>query len=105
MDIISAFGGWCGGTGFWQGGPGPQGWMPFHFGGIFQILVIGLIGRVGATTHLDRLVLGLLVFLVARMFRQQDATGEASPREILKRRYASGEIDKETFHKIRDELK
>ncbi len=88
MDIISAFGGWCGGTGFWQGGPGPQGWMPFHFGGIFQILVIGLI-----------------VFLVARMFRQKDATGEASPQEILKRRYASGEIDKETFHNIRDELK
>ena len=90
MEFFSALGGWCGGTGLWQNGGmgGWQGWMPFHFGGIFQILIIGLI-----------------IFFVARMVRKPTTTtGAPLPRDILKRRYASGEIDKETYDRMKDEL-
>jgi len=91
MEILSAFGNWCGGPGFWQhgGGPGMSSWMPFHFGGIFQILIIGLI-----------------IYFIARMFRNPaTATGAPSPHDVIKRRYAAGEIDKETFDRMKDELK
>ncbi|MBI9080137.1 MAG: SHOCT domain-containing protein [Pseudodesulfovibrio sp.] len=91
MEILSAFGNWCGGTGFWQGS-GASGWhggMPFHFGGILQIMVIGLI-----------------IYFFARMFRHTATTnGAQSPHDILKNRYAAGEIDKETFVRMKDELK
>ena len=91
MEILSAFGNWCGGTGFWQGGAGHGmvSWMPFHFGGIFQILIIGLI-----------------IYFTIRMFRNPITPSETpSPHEILKGRYAAGEIDKETFNRMTDDLK
>lgn len=90
MEFLSVFGNWCGGAGLWQsGGHGWQGWLPFHFGGIFQILIIGMI-----------------IFFAVRMFRTPASnTGAPSPHEVLKRRYAVGEIDKATFDRMKDDIK
>lgn len=89
MDFLTSFNGWCNGAGFWHGGSsGMAGWMPFHFGSIFQLLLIGL-----------------LIYFVYRMVRKPETASGPSPQDILKRRYASGEIDKETYDRMRDELK
>lgn len=90
MDYLATFGQWCGGPGFFQGGPGGGwgSWLPFHMGGIFQLLIIGLI-----------------IYFVARLFRNRTGTTAAEgPHDILKRRYAAGEIDSETYERMRDEL-
>ncbi|TIH13546.1 hypothetical protein D0S45_14635 [Marinifilum sp. JC120] len=90
MEFISALSSWCGGPGFGHGaGYGMSSWMPFHFGGILQLIVIGLI-----------------IYFTVRMFRKAD-TGPSAPsaQDVLKRRYASGEIDEETYRRMKDELK
>lgn len=89
MDFTTAFSGWCGGPGLWHGSGGGMFGFGFPFGGIIQILLIGMI-----------------IFFVARTFRGPTSnTGAPSPQDIIKRRYAAGEIDKETFDRMRDELK
>lgn len=78
--------------GFMHGGGG-GGWFMGGFGSLFGLLVIGL-----------------LVYLVIRLF--QGATPGPGARrdredsmEILKRKYANGEISTEEFRKIRSLLK
>lgn len=90
MEFISALSNWCSGLGFGHGaGYGMGGWMPFHFGGIFQLIVIGLI-----------------IYFTACMFRKPDTgTGAPSAQDILKKRYAAGEIDEETYSRMKDDLK
>jgi len=91
MDF-SSFSNWCGGPGFWQGGGGGGwgGWMmPFHFGGIFQLLIIGLI-----------------IYFTVRMFRKPTrAAGPDSAEESLRQRFAMGEIDAQTYESMKKELK
>lgn len=45
----------------------------------------------------------LAVLVVARGSRDPSARGE-SPRDVLKRRYASGEIDRETYQRMLRDL-
>ncbi len=80
MDIFNAMPGWCGRAG-WFGG------MGFHFNDIFQILILGMI-----------------IFLTIRLFRKNTVTGP-SAEDILKQRYASGEIDKDTFRAMKEDLR
>lgn len=89
MDYLNALKGWCGGAGFWSIGDthGWHGWPPFHFGGIFQLIIIGI-----------------FIYLIARIFRRPAATGPSSPQEVLRRRYALGEIDQKTFERMKNEL-
>jgi len=89
MDIMGAFNSWCSGPGFGQGsGYGMSSWMPFHFSGIFQLLIIGAI-----------------IYFTVRMFRKPaTSSGPDSPSDILKRRYAAGEIDKQTYRTMKEEL-
>ncbi|WP_432735667.1 SHOCT domain-containing protein [Maridesulfovibrio sp. FT414] len=64
-------------------------WMPFHFGGILQLVVIGLI-----------------IYFTVRMFRSPASGHETSSAyDILRNRYASGEIDEQTYRRMKDELK
>lgn len=88
MEFLTSLNGWCSGPGFWHGGSGMGSWLPFHFGSIFQILLIGLV-----------------IYFMVRMVRKPESAGGPSPHDILKRRYASGEIDKEAYDRMRDELK
>lgn len=91
MEFLNAFGNWCPGPGLWQAGghPGWSGWMPFPFGGIIQLLIIGLI-----------------IYFTVRLFRKPAThTGPATSEDILKRRFANGEIDEQTFKTMRDALK
>lgn len=96
MDFLTAFNNWCTGAGFWHGGGQGMtgmgsfgGWMPFHFGGIFQLLIIGLI-----------------IYFTVRLLRKPATNaGPEAPEDILKRRYAAGEIDIATYRSMKDELK
>jgi len=87
MDFQSAFNFVCGGPGYWHG----SGWMsslPFHFGGFFSILLFGA-----------------LIFFLLRTLRTsvRDDVVPAS-EEVLKRRYAAGEIDRDTYRRMMDEI-
>jgi len=73
-------------------GPG-QGWFMGGFGSLFGLLLMGL-----------------LILLVVRLF-QGASSGSSARRdsedsmEILKRKYANGDISTEEFRKIRSLLK
>ncbi len=74
--------------GYW----GNYGWG-MGFGWIFIILFRVLV------------ILGI-VYLVQKMIRSAGKPkGEETPLDILKRRYAKGEISKEEFERMRDDLK
>ncbi len=89
MDFTSAFGIGCGGPGVWHGGGTWMGGFSFPFGGIIQLLLIGMI-----------------VYFIVRTFHHPATnTGAPSPHDVLKRRYAAGEIDQETFARMKEELK
>ena len=84
-----------GGAGYGAGtGPG-QGWcgmgtfMGFPGGGLVMLLVVAM-----------------AVYLVVRLIRPGTPRGPApeTPLDILRRRYASGEIDQETFERMKREL-
>lgn len=91
MDFLS-FSNWCNGPGYWQGGGGGgwSGWMmPFHFGGILQLVILGLI-----------------VYFTVRMFRKPtSAAGPDSAEATLRERFAMGEIDAQTYESMRKELR
>jgi putative membrane protein len=97
-------GGWLlgsqlGGTGCWQSGFGMTGnygspWGMHTFGGgILMFLFWGVI--IGG--------IALLVVGLARQGTRAVDRGE-SPLEILKRRYASGEIDRDEFERMKELL-
>ncbi|MBI5634552.1 MAG: SHOCT domain-containing protein [Nitrospirae bacterium] len=64
-------------------------WMFFHF--IFWILVI--IG-----------VVLLIVWIVRQPHRYERGHGEESPLDVLRKRYARGEISKEEFERIKKDI-
>ena len=51
------------------------------------------------------LIIALVVFAVRSLINaNQNSNNKETPMEILKRRYASGEIDQEEFNKRKKEL-
>ncbi|MEF2232233.1 MAG: hypothetical protein V3571_14970 [Pseudodesulfovibrio sp.] len=89
MDFLSAFNIGCG-TGYWHGsGAGWMGVFPFHFGGLVPLLLLGLV----------------IFFLLRTLRTPARETVTSSTEDVLKRRYAAGEIDRDTFLRMRDELK
>jgi len=75
-----------------MGGPGGGWWPMMHlgFGGMLMwIIFIGLIG--------------LLIYLFVRASKGGDRTAE-TPLEILKKRYARGEITKEDFDRVKKDI-
>jgi putative membrane protein len=85
-----------------QGGYGPHmmmGWyghprgMGLFGGGLLMLVLFGVIA-------------GAVVLLVVGFAGRKQKASEAvpTPLEILKRRYASGEIDREEFERMREEL-
>lgn len=52
------------------------------------------------------LMIGVLVFIAVQFSRQRKLTeSNETPLDILKRRYASGEINKEEFDSLKSDLK
>lgn len=101
MDFLSTFGTWCTpgawhGTwhGSWTGG-GWSGFLPFHLGPLMQIALVALVA-----------------YVIYRRFRTPAAAtrradqtpARETPEDILKRRYALGELDRETFERMKSDL-
>ncbi len=92
-------GGWLWGRSYSGYGHGMMGAYGFPFGmhtfggGILMLLVWGL-------------ALGGGVLLIAGLVRREEASRSQAeaPLEILKRRYARGEIDRQEFERIREML-
>ena len=87
----------CTGGGYY-GSQGPGGWGPmmyygFGYGGMF-IWIIFLI------------VIGFLIYFIikAQKTKSQTPTQNESPLDILKRRYAKGEIAKEEYERMKKDL-
>jgi len=86
----------CGG---YYGPQGPDRWghmmyYGFGYGGMFMWIIF-------------LIVIGLLVYFIyqAHKTKGQAPTENESPLEILKRRYAKGEITKEQFEAMKEDLK
>ena len=67
----------------WMGGTG---WMP-----ILLILVVALVA--------------VAVWVLLRSARKQVGRPNETPVDILKRRYAGGEVDQETYRRMLEDLK
>jgi putative membrane protein len=75
-------------------GYGPMGWFGFGFGFIFMILFWGII-------------IWLIVALIRGLSKHNQPgveTKNKTPLEILKKRYAKGEIEKEEFEEKKRNL-
>jgi|GEM_PF-1164212 len=65
----------------------------WHMGLMWVALALLLIGSLLAITR-----------VVAKASSQRDANRQDSPRRILQRRYAAGEIDEETYEHMLEQL-
>lgn len=76
-----------------MGGPGSGWWPMMHdgFGGMLMWVIFIAV------------VIGLLIYLLARTLKGGDRTAE-TPLEILKKRYARGEITKEDFDRMKKDI-
>jgi len=87
----------CAGEGYY-GGQGPGGWGPmmhygFGYGGMFMWIIF-------------LIVIGLLIyfFVQAQKTKGQTPTQNESHMDILKKRYAKGEIAKEEYERMKKDL-
>jgi len=76
----------------WNFSNNPMGWFGFGFGWIFMLLFWGLI------------IWGLVVFISWLNKQTKDEDKDKSASEILKERYAKGEIDKKEFDEKKKDL-
>lgn len=88
--------------GMMQGMQGMQGMGGMGMGGPVMMIVFLLVSL---------LVIGGVVWLIVRLVRDESGGGEGrsgsrpeSAEEILKRRYARGEIDRSTYRRMSDDL-
>jgi len=87
----------CGGNGYY-GGQDPWGWGPmiqmhYGYGGMFMWVLF-------------LILIGLLVYFIiqAAKTKGQAQTQTEGPLDILKKRYARGEITKEDFDRMKKDL-
>jgi putative membrane protein len=87
----------CAGEGY-LGSQGPGGWGPmmhygFGYGGMFMWIIF-------------LIVIGLLIYFIvqAQKTKGQTPTHNESPLDILKKRYAKGEIAREEYERLKKDL-
>ena len=94
----NAWANWGGGYGGWGGGPGMMGWgYGMGWVGMIFMAAFGIVVIVG------------VIFLVRGLMRPTErgeiqASTEDSALEILRRRYAKGEIEKAEFEEKKNDL-
>jgi putative membrane protein len=72
---------------------GNYGWgMGFGFGWIFMILFWGLV------------IFGIVYFAQGAVKKSAKSEHEEAPLDLLKKRYAKGEINKEEFERMKDDI-
>jgi putative membrane protein len=87
----------CAGEGYYgpqgRGGWGPMMHYGFGYGGMFMWITF-------------LIVIGLLIYFIvqAQKTKGQTPTQSESPLDILKRRYAKGEIVKEEFERMKKDI-
>jgi putative membrane protein len=86
----------CGGGGYY--GQGPGGWGPmmhygFGYGGMFMWIIF-------------LIVIGLLIYFIinAQTTKGRTPTQNESALDILKKRYARGEITKEEYERMKKDI-
>ncbi len=90
MEILGSIGNWyCGIAQNYGSTHIMDSWLHFHIGIIVQLLVIGMI----------------ISFTLRMLRKPAPATQEVSIMELVKRRYASGDIDSQTYNRLRSRLK
>jgi putative membrane protein len=91
------YGGYCGGYGpGWGMGPGMWGYGPgfgYGFGGIFMGILF-------------LIIIGVVIYFIVRVAKTKGSSvrGE-SALDILKKRLAGGEITKEEYNRIKDDVR
>lgn len=82
--------------------PGPRNFGPETEGGMMDGMMSGWMWIVPV---LVLIVIALAVFAIARGFNdRRTPSADPSPREVLDRRYAAGEIDRDEYLQRRDDL-
>jgi len=89
-----------------MGGRAPYGMGSGMMGGFRQPFGMHMFGGWIVMVLFGVLILGGLGLLVSRLVRKDEmpARKDETPLEIAKRRYASGEIDREEFDRIKQSL-
>ncbi len=87
----------CAGEGYY-GQHGPGGWGPmmhygFGYGGMFMWIIL-------------LIVIGLVIYFIVQAQNKKSGTPtqNESPMDILKRRYAKGEITREEYERMKKDL-
>ncbi len=87
----------CSGVGCYDA-QGPGGWWPmmhygFGYGGMFMWIIF-------------LIVIGLLIYFIVQVQKTKGQTRaqSESPLDVLKKRYAKGEINKEEFDRMKRDL-
>jgi putative membrane protein len=65
----------------------------------------GLMGRMGIWWIVGAALIAVIVWTVLRLSRKPMNGSSESPEKVLKRRYAKGEIDHETYQRTLTELR
>ena len=93
-------------VGAMMGGRAPHGMGSGMMGGFRQPFRMDMFGGWVVMIPFGVLILGGLALLVSHLVRKDEtpARKEETPLEIARRRYASGEIDREEFDRIKESL-
>ncbi|OIQ49300.1 hypothetical protein BerOc1_01225 [Pseudodesulfovibrio hydrargyri] len=95
MDDLTAYANWCTSPGFGHGA---------MFGGWSDDMGTGLGLPFGGIVQL--LILGMMTYFTVRLIRKPAThSGPETPVDVLERRYAAGEIDRETYRAMKDQLR
>ncbi len=79
-------------------------WFPTSFGGVQSMW--GMMGFMGLGMILWVVILALVVYLIVLLIQRLTLHGgQNDALRILQKRYERGEIDRETFNRMKDDLK